>query len=63
VNFFEKYRRVNVGPTRARLAELISIFEAERDAMTIRELEELREEIDLLTERLQAERFESERGL
>jgi len=63
VNFFEKYRRDDVGPTRARLAELITIFEAERDTMTIRELEELREEIDLLTERLQAERFESERGL
>jgi hypothetical protein len=62
VNFFEKYRRENVGHTRARLAELISIFEAERDAMTTRELEELRAEIDLLTERLQAERLEAERG-
>lgn len=56
VDFFEKYRLENVGPTRARLAELIAIFEAERQAMTIRELEELREEIDMLTDRLQAER-------
>ena len=63
MDFFEKYRLENVGPTRARLAELIAIFEAEREAMTIRELEELREEIDLLTERLQAERLEAERGL
>jgi hypothetical protein len=63
VNFFEKYRLENVGPTRARLAELIAIFEAERDAMTIRELEELREEIDLLTERMQAERLDAERDL
>ena len=63
VDFFEKYRLENVGPTRARLAELITIFEAEREAMTIRELEELREEIDLLTDRLQAERLEAERGL
>jgi hypothetical protein len=63
VNFFEKYRRDDVGPTRARVAELITIFETEREAMTIRELEELREEIDLLTERLQAERHEAERGL
>jgi hypothetical protein len=62
VDFFEKYRLEDVGPTRARLAELIAIFEAERGAMTIRELEELREEIDMLTERLQAERFEAERG-
>ena len=63
MNFFEKYRLENVGPTRARLAELITIFETEREAMTIRELEELREEIDMLTERLQAERLETERGL
>lgn len=63
MDFFEKYRLENVGPTRARLAELIAIFEAEREAMTIRELEELREEIDMLTERLQAERLEAERGL
>jgi polyhydroxyalkanoate synthesis regulator phasin len=56
MNFFEKYRLENVGPTRARLAELISIFESERETMTIRELEELREEIDELTERLRAER-------
>jgi len=63
VDFFEKYRRQNVGPTRARLAELIAIFEAERASMTIRELEELREEIDLLTERLVAERDAAEQGL
>ena len=56
MDFFEKNRLDNVGPTRARLAELIAIFEAERQAMTIRELEELREEIDMLTDRLQAER-------
>lgn len=62
VDFFEKYRLENVGPTRARLAELISIFEAERETMTIRELDELREEIELLTERLLAERLEAERG-
>ena len=62
MDFFEKYRLENVGPTRARLAELISIFEAERETMTIRELDELREEIELLTERLLAERLEAERG-
>ena len=56
MNFFEKYRLENVGPTRARLAELISIFESQRETMTIRELEELREEIDELTERLRVER-------
>ena len=56
MNFFEKYRLENVGPTRARLAELIAVFEAERDRMTIRELKELREEIDMLTERLLDER-------
>lgn len=58
VQFFEKYMSQNVGPTRARLAELISTFEAERHRMTIRELEELREEMDLLTERLRGERGE-----
>jgi hypothetical protein len=56
MEFFEKYKSQNVGPTRARLAELITIFESERHAMTIRELEELRAEIDELTERLRAER-------
>jgi hypothetical protein len=60
VEFFQKYRLQNVGATRARLAELIAIFEAERHAMTIRELEELREEIDLLTERLRVEREHGE---
>jgi hypothetical protein len=56
MEFFEKYKSQNVGPTRARLAELITIFESERHAMTIRELEELRSEIDELTERLRVER-------
>ncbi len=56
MNFFEKYRLQNVGPTRARLAELIAIFETERETMTIRELQEVREEIDELTERLRSER-------
>jgi hypothetical protein len=56
MNFFEKYRLHDVGPTRARLAELISIFESERERMTIRELEELRDEIETLTARLVAER-------
>lgn len=56
MEFFQKYRLQNVGATRSRLAELIAIFEAERHAMTIRELEELRAEIDLLTERLRNER-------
>ena len=56
MQFFEKYMSQNVGPTRSRLAELISIFEAERHTMTIRELEELREEIDMLTDRLRDER-------
>ena len=56
MEFFEKYKSQNVGPTRARLAELITIFESERHSMTIRELEDLRAEIDQLTERLRAER-------
>jgi hypothetical protein len=56
VEFFQKYRLQNVGETRSRLAELIAIFEMERHAMTIRELEELREEIDMLTDRLRSER-------
>jgi hypothetical protein len=56
VEFFQKYRLQNVGATRSRLAELIAIFEMERHAMTIRELEELREEIDMLTDRLRNER-------
>jgi hypothetical protein len=58
MNFFEKYRLQDVGPTRARVAELISIFEAERESMTIRELQELTDEIAELTERLRAERDE-----
>ena len=56
MEFFEKYRLQNVGTTRARLAELITIFENERHALTIRELEELRNEMDELTEKLRAER-------
>ena len=56
MEFFEKYRLQNVGTTRARLAELITIFENERHAMTIRELEDLRNEMDALTEKLRAER-------
>jgi hypothetical protein len=56
MEFFEKYRLQNVGTTRARLAELITIFENERQDMTIRELEELRTEIDELTEKLRLER-------
>jgi hypothetical protein len=55
-DFFEKYKSQNVGPTRARLAELISIFESQRHEMTIRELEDLRAEIDQLTDTLRAER-------
>ena len=46
----------NFGTTRARLAELITIFEAERRSMTMRELEDLRAEIDELTEKLRLER-------
>ena len=56
MEFFEKYRLQNVGTTRARLAELITIFDSERHAMTIRELETLREEMDELTEKLRVER-------
>ena len=56
VEFFEKYRLQNVGTTRARLAELITIFESERHELTIRELGELRDEMDELTEKLRAER-------
>ena len=56
MEFFEKYRLQNVGTTRARLAELIATFEAERQNMTIRELEDLRIEMDDLTEKLRVER-------
>ena len=55
-NFFEKYRLQDVGPTRARLAELISIFETDRETMTIRELNDLRDEIEELTERIRLNR-------
>jgi len=58
VEFFEKYRLQNVGTTRARLAELITIFENERNELTIRELHELRREMDELTEKLRVERDE-----
>ena len=58
MEFFEKYRLQNVGTTRARLAELISIFETKRQSMTIAELEDLREEMDTLTEKLRDERDE-----
>ena len=56
MEFFQKYRLQNVGATRSRLAELIAIFEMERHTMTIRELEELREEMDMLTDRMRDER-------
>ena len=56
MEFFEKYRLQNVGSTRARLAELITIFEKERHVLTIRELHDLRDEMDELTERLRAGR-------
>jgi hypothetical protein len=56
LEFFEKYRLQNVGTTRARLAELITIFEHDRHELTIRELHELREEMDELTEKLRAGR-------
>jgi hypothetical protein len=56
MEFFEKYKSQNVGPTRARLAELIALFEAHRHTMTVRELEDLREEMDSLTERMRVER-------
>ena len=54
MEFFEKYRLQNVGATRARLAELITIFENERQELTISELHDLREEMDRLTARLRA---------
>jgi hypothetical protein len=56
MEFFEKYRLQNVGTTRARLAELITIFETERQNMTIAELDDLRIEMDELTEKLRVER-------
>ena len=58
MEFFEKYRLQNVGTTRARLAELITVFENERHALTIRELNDLRDEMNELTEKLRAERDE-----
>ena len=56
MEFFEKYRLQNVGTTRARLAELITIFENERHQLTIRELHDLRDEMDALTDKLRSER-------
>jgi hypothetical protein len=55
MEFFEKYKSQDVGPTRARLAELIALFEANRQEMTIRELDELRREMDELTAQLREE--------
>ena len=56
MDLFQKYRLEDVGPTRARLAELISTFEAERKTLSIEELGQLRAEIELLTARLSTER-------
>jgi hypothetical protein len=56
MDFFEKYRLQDVGPTRARLAELIASFEDAREQMSIEELEALRAELDELTGRLRSER-------
>ena len=56
MEFFEKYKSQDVGPTRSRLAELIALFEANRHEMTIRELDELRQEMDELTAQLREER-------
>jgi hypothetical protein len=58
LDFFWKYRLEDVGPTRARLAELIGIFDARRHELTTRELEELRTEIETLTERVRDEQRE-----
>jgi hypothetical protein len=60
MEFFEKYKSQDVGPTRARLAELIALFESQRHLMTVRELEELRQEMDELTETLRQERDAAE---
>lgn len=59
MDLFQKYRLEDVGPTRARLAELISTFETQRKSMSIDELTRLRDEIETLTARLSAERDES----
>lgn len=56
MEFFEKYKSQDVGPVRSRLAELIALFEANRHEMTIRELDDLREEMDELTAQLREER-------
>lgn len=52
MEFFEKYKSQDVGPVRSRLAELIALFEAQRHELTIRELDDLREEMDDLTAQL-----------
>lgn len=56
MDFFDKYRLQDVGPTRARLAELISIFDAQHHEMTVAELDDLREEMERLMAQLQEER-------
>lgn len=56
MEFFEKYKSQDVGPVRSRLAELIALFEAHRHELTIRELDDLREEMDDLTAQLRAAR-------
>ena len=56
MEFFEKYRSQDVGPTRMRLAELIASFEEARKEMTVEELGRLREELEELTDRLRNER-------
>ena len=56
MEFFEKYKSQDVGPTRSRLAELIAIFESQRHELTVRELDDLRAELDELTASLRDER-------
>jgi len=55
MEFFEKYRSQDVGPTRTRLAELIASFDEARKEMSIDELDALRAELDELTDRLRRE--------
>lgn len=62
VEFFEKYRLQNVGATRTRLAELITRFETERQTLSIPELEDMRNEMDELTEKLRAEQDDAVGG-
>jgi hypothetical protein len=56
MEFFEKYRSHDVGPTRTRVAELIASFEEARKEMSIEELHALRQELEELTEQLRHER-------